>query len=115
MAANITKLDTAIGQARDPLDAADRAGMDVSSAKADLANARSNLLMSRTSIHSLDAAQVDAEIQKGLPIAAKVAQDGRDKLAEVQDRRKGVAFFSLLVLGIVVSLFFYIRLEKNSA
>ena len=114
MAADITKLDTAIQQAKATLDAADRAGMDVSSAAAELTGARSHLLMSRTTIHSLDQSKVDAEIEQGMPIAAKVEQEGRDKLAEVQNRRKGVAFFSLLVLGIVVSLFFYIRLDKSS-
>ena len=35
--------------------------------------------------------------------------EGREKLAEVQQRRKSVALFSLLVLAVVLSLYFYIR------
>jgi hypothetical protein len=114
MAGQIRKLDVSIQQARSTLDAADQAGMDVTTSTAELANAHSHLVMSRTAIHSLDADQVNAEIEKGAPIAAQVLQEGRDKLAEVQTRRKEVAFFSLLVLGIVFCLYLYIRLDQKS-
>ena len=114
MAGQIRRLDAAIEQARATLDNADRAGMDVSVATAELTTAHSHLIMSRTAIHSLDAAQVEAEIAQGIPIAEQALQEGRDKLAEVQSRRKGVALFSLLVLAIVLSLYLYIRLENKS-
>jgi len=114
MAKKIRQLDGAIVEAKATLEQADQAGMDVSAATAELANAHSHLVMSRTAIHSLEQAQVDAEIEQGLPIAAKVLQEGKDKLAEVQNRRKGVALFSLLVLAIVVSLYFYIREQGKS-
>ena len=81
---------------------------------AELAAAHSHLVISRTAIHSLDVAQVDGEINQGLPIAAKVLQEGKDKLAEIQSRRKGVALFCLLVLGIVLSLYLYIRQENRT-
>jgi len=38
-----------------------------------------------------------------------VLNEGREKLAEVQQRRKSAALFSLLVLAVVVSLYLYIR------
>jgi hypothetical protein len=114
MANQIGRLDAAIQAAQAILQEADRAGMDVSSATADLTVAHSQLVMSRTAIHSLDAAKVNAEINKGLPIAEKAAQAGRDKLAEVQWRRIGVALFSLLVLVIVLLLYLYIRLENKT-
>jgi hypothetical protein len=114
MAGQIRKLDAAIEQARATLDSADRAGMDVSVATAELTTARSHLIMSRTAIHSLDASQIEAEIAQGIPIAEQALQEGRDKLAEVQSRRLGVALFSLLVLAIVFSLYLYIRLEDKS-
>jgi len=114
MAATIRRLDAAIIQAKTTLDEADRAGMDVNGATAELAAAHSHLVISRTAIHSLDVAQVDGEINQGLPIAAKVLQEGKDKLAEVQSRRKGVALFCLLVLGIVLSLYLYIRQENKT-
>lgn len=114
MAKRIQELESAITLAKATLDQADRAGMDVSAASAELTAAHSHLVMSRTSIHSLDLAMVNGAIEKGLPIAAKVTQEGRDKLAEVQSRRKGVALFALLVLAIVLSLYLYIRQEKES-
>jgi hypothetical protein len=109
MASKIQELVVAIAQAREILQQADHAGMDVSAPMAELANAHSHLIISRTAIHSLDIALVSEEIDKGLPIAAKVRQAGEDRLAEVQSRRKGVALFSLLVLVIVFSLYLYIR------
>ena len=65
--------------------------------------------MARTAIHSLDVAQVSGETKQGLSVADKVLQVGNEKLAEVQQRRIGVALFSLLVLVVVVSLYLYIR------
>lgn len=114
MATKIRSLDTAIVEARETLEEADQAGMDVSSSRAELATAHSHLVMSRTAIHSLDVTKVSAEIDQGLPIAKKVMQEGEDKLAEIQSRRKGVALFSLLVLAIVLSLFLYIREQNKS-
>jgi hypothetical protein len=114
MATQIGKLDAAIRNAQETLQAADRAGMDVSTATADLTAAHSQLVMSRTAIHSLDLSKVNVEIQKGMPIAERVAQEGRDKLADVQARRRGVALFSLLVSAIVFTLYLYIRFENKS-
>ncbi|MBI2818634.1 MAG: cytochrome c3 family protein [Acidobacteria bacterium] len=114
MADKIHQLDAAINLARATLEEADQAGMDVSASTAELANAHSHLVISRTAIHSLDSVQVGDEIDQGLPIAAKVLQEGKDKLAEIQSRRKGVALFSLLVLAIVLSLYLYIREEDKS-
>jgi hypothetical protein len=114
MAAKIRELDSAILLARETLQQADHAGMDVNAATAELARAHSQLVMSRTAIHSLDATEVDSIIDQGLPIAGKVLQDGKDKLAEIDNRRKGVALFSLLVLAIVISLYLYIREESKS-
>ncbi|HWP84968.1 MAG TPA: cytochrome c3 family protein, partial [Terriglobia bacterium] len=114
MASRIQELVAAIARARETLEQADQAGMDVSAATAELANAHSRLVMSRTAIHSLDAELVNKEIDQGLPIAAKVQQEGEAKLAEIQSRRKGVALFSLLVLAIVLSLYLYIREQDKS-
>ena len=112
MAGRIRQLDDAIRLARETLDQADRAGMDISSAVADLTAAHSHLVMARTAIHSLDIDQVNAEVEKGIPVAEEAAQEGRDRLTEVQSRRKGVALFSLLVLAIVFTLYLYIRQEE---
>jgi predicted CXXCH cytochrome family protein len=115
MAARIRQLDDAIRSARETLDQADRAGMDVSSAASDLTTAHSHLVMARTAIHSLDIEQVNAEVEMGIPVAEEAAQAGRERLAEVQSRRKGVALFSLLVLAVVLTLYLYIRQEEPAS
>jgi hypothetical protein len=72
--------------------------------------------MARTTIHSLDLAQVSAETTQGIAVADRVLQEGNDKLAEVEQRRRGVALFSVLVLAVVLTLYLYIRIsEKEGA
>ena len=88
--------------------------MDVSSATAELTTAHSHLIMARTAVHSLDLSQVDGEINQGMPTADQVVQEGRQKLADVQSRRRGFGLFSLLVVAIVVCLYLYIREDNES-
>ncbi|MBI4465434.1 MAG: hypothetical protein HY647_12075, partial [Acidobacteria bacterium] len=114
MAESIRRLDSQIQLAREVLARADQAGMDVSSATAELTMAHSHVIMARTAVHSLDLSQVEEEINQGLPIAEQVIQQGHQKLADVQSRRRGFALFSLLVVAIVVCLYFYIRENEES-
>ena len=115
MAEKIRQLDGRIQSAREVLDQAERVGMDTSSARVDLTTAHSHLVMARTAVHSLDLAQVEGEIGQGLPVADQALEDGKQKLAEVQSRRKGFAFFSLLVLAVVACLYLYIRQGQPTA
>jgi hypothetical protein len=116
MTATLRELDQRIQSARDVLARADHAGMDVTTATADLTAAHNRLVMARTTIHSLDLAQVSAETTQGIAVADRVLQEGNDKLAEVEQRRRGVALFSVLVLAVVLTLYLYIRIsEKEGA
>jgi len=113
MADTLRELDQRIQSARDALERADHAGMDVTTSAADLTVAHNHLVMARTTIHSLDLAQVTAETTQGIAVADRVWQEGNNKLAEVQDRRRGVALFSLLVVVVVLTLYFYIRTSET--
>lgn len=114
MADTLRQLDQRIQSAREVLQKADQAGMEVSAPTAELTTAHNHLVMARTAIHSLDVAQVAGETKQGLSVAEKVLQEGNEKLAEVQQRRIGVALFSLLVLVVVVTLYLYIRESGES-
>ena len=109
MADTLRDLDRRIETAREVLKKADQAGMDVSAATSELTTAHNHLVMARTAIHGLDVSQVAGETRQGIPVTDQVSKEGNEKLAEVQHRRIGVALFSLLVLGIVLSLYLYIR------
>lgn len=109
MTETLRELDQRIQSARDALERADQAGMDVTSATAGLTVAHNRLVMARTTVHSLDLAQVTAETSQGIAVAGRVLQEGNDKLAELQQRRRGVALFSVLVLVVVLTLYLYIR------
>ena len=109
MADQIVKLSGEIQLARETLEQADRAGMEVSVATAELTAAHSHWIMARTEIHSLDVERVAGQISQGLEVAARATEQGREKLAEVQSRRKGLAVSTLFILIVVFSLYFYIR------
>ncbi|MBI3895933.1 MAG: cytochrome c3 family protein [Acidobacteria bacterium] len=109
MAASIQKLDSTIQQTRDTLEQAERAGVDMSLAMSELTNAHSRLVMARTTVHSLDSTKVAAETTGGLRIASEIAEEGKQKLAELRRFREGLALSTVFILGVVLTLYFYIR------
>lgn len=109
MADSIRQLDTRIQQTREVLDTAERAGVDMSLAIAELTNAHSRLVMARTAIHSLENGQVTTETSEGLQVVEQIEQEGKRKLAEVSQFRNGLVISSMLILLVVFTLYFYIR------
>jgi predicted CXXCH cytochrome family protein len=113
MTATLRELDQRIQSARDALARADHAGMDVTTATADLTAAHNHLVMARTTVHSLDLDKVSAETTQGIAVAERVLQEGNDKLEEVEQRRRGVALFSVLVLAVVLTIYLYIKTSEK--
>ncbi|MBI4458628.1 MAG: cytochrome c3 family protein [Acidobacteria bacterium] len=109
MANSILQLDQKINGAREILERAERAGVDMNELTSELASAHSRLVTARTTIHSLDNAQVETETKEGIRIAGEIEEAGRQKLAELQRFRQGLAFSTVLIFGIVTILYFYIR------
>ncbi|MEW6211135.1 MAG: cytochrome c3 family protein [Acidobacteriota bacterium] len=110
MRARIAELITGINSAKDILDQAERAGMEVSRPKFELNEARDALTHARVLIHSFSSDEVDKVIKPGLEIAQKGHRAGEDALAEWSYRRKGLAaslFFILFLAALV-----YLKLRQ---
>jgi hypothetical protein len=116
MRMQIDKLDTALKGAKDLLDKAEDSGMEVSEARTAEDQARDALTKARVTIHSLQAAKVDQDIQAGMKVSEKAQQAGTAALAERDYRRKGLGLSLIAILFMVVALGLYIRqLESKEA
>ncbi len=110
MRGGIEKLKAAIAHSESVVAAAENAGMDMGGQMLALREAGNHLTLARTEMHAFDPKPVDAVLQEGLAITAKIDADGGAALAEVSYRRTGLAVSLGAILLVVVAL----RLKINS-
>ncbi|HXX24243.1 MAG TPA: cytochrome c3 family protein [Terriglobia bacterium] len=101
MSADLAKLDASIARAEGVLNVAERAGMEVSGPKVDLADANEALVKARVNVHTFDDAAVRKLTDAGVEIAAKSYQAGVAALRERDYRRKGLG---LALIAIVLAI-----------
>ena len=89
--------------------------MEVGEAKLAQSEARDDLIKARVSIHGVQTAKVDQDVQAGLAVAQKTYQAGLAAMAERSYRRTGL-FISLgITLIVLAGLALLIRrLESGS-
>jgi bacterioferritin-associated ferredoxin len=108
IARDLARLDLGIAQADSVLDTAERAGMEVSGAKLELASAHEALIKARVNVHTFRDAEVQKLTDPGLETAKKADQAGVAALQELNIRRKGlgVALISIFVAiaGLVLKI-----------
>jgi predicted CXXCH cytochrome family protein len=106
MRASIAQLAARMHDALEVLNRADRAGMDVSRPKFELAGAKDALTQSRVLIHASSLDELEKSIGPGLELADKDHKAGEDALSEWRFRRKGlgVSLFFILFLAAVIYL-----------
>lgn len=109
MSQSIRALVGQLEEAEKLVSQAERAGMEVSRARIGLSEGHDALVGARVVVHRFSASHVKAETDRGMVIAKKTLQQGRQALDELQFRRKGLAA-SLLVIGLAaIAVFFKIR------
>ena len=109
MRTEIDSLVNGIEQATDILHEAERAGMEVSAAQADLASARSALVMGRTVAHSFSPEAVSEAVAPGLEVAGAGYVRGSEALDDLRIRRMGLVISVVIILGLVLGLALKIR------
>ena len=109
MAQDLARLNLAIAQATAVLDTAERAGMEVSSPKLELASAHEALIKARVNVHTFQDAEVDKVAKPGLEIATHADQAGVAALAELNVRRKGLGISLITILVAIAGLYLKIR------
>lgn len=85
------------------------AGMEVSADELALGEARTHLTLARTEMHASDPARVDAVVQEGLKILTGVNQGGRQAVAELSFRRRGLAVSLGAILIVVIAIGLKVR------
>jgi hypothetical protein len=109
IAQDLSRLDLAIARADTVLDTAERAGMEVSNAKLQLASAHEALIKARVDVHTFRDAEVQKITDPGLVIAKQADQAGVAALQELNVRRKGLGVALITILVAIAGLVLKIR------
>ena len=109
MAGDLAKLKTFEGRAEEILSTAERSGMEVSSAKIELASAHTALVKARVNVHSFNDAEVQKLTDEGVGIAQKAYQAGVAALQERDFRRKGLGVSLIFIILVISGLYLKIR------
>jgi hypothetical protein len=109
MAQDISRLNLALAQTDGVLETAERKGMEVSSAKLDLASAQEALVKARVNVHTFRDEEVGKLTKQGLEIAARAHQAGVAALAELNIRRKGLGISLITIFVAIAGLYLKIR------
>jgi predicted CXXCH cytochrome family protein len=114
MRARIDELSAGINAAKETLDQAERAGMEVSRPRFELNEARDALTHARVLIHGFSLDEVDKVIRPGLEIAQRGRRAGEDALAEWSYRRKGLAASLFFILFLAALVYLKLRQIESS-
>ena len=109
MSADLAKLTASIDRAEKVLNVAERAGMEVSAPKVELADANDSLVKARVNVHTFDDAAVRKLTDAGVNIAAKSYQAGMAALRERDFRRKGLGVALIAIVLAISGLYLKIR------
>jgi nitrate/TMAO reductase-like tetraheme cytochrome c subunit len=109
MAEDLALLDHAIAQADGVLETAERKGMEISSAKLELASAQEDLVKARVNVHTFRDEEVGKLSKQGLEIATRSDQAGVAALAELNVRRKGLGISLIAIVVAITGLYLKIR------
>lgn len=109
MHAQLIKLDDSITRSRAILNAAEQAGVEVSQAQLELDQARDDLTKARVTIHSVNLAKVDENIDAGLKVTEATYKAGQSALGEASYRRRGLGLALVFIFATVIGLYLLIR------
>jgi len=96
-------------RASETLERAERAGMEVSQARFELAGAGEALVKARVAVHGASVAAVQKEAESGLAITAKAYARGVRALEDLRFRRGGLAVSLVIILLLIAALVLKIR------
>lgn len=105
----LTALTSGIERAESSLGAAERSGMEVSTPKLELANAREAMIKARVTVHTFNDAEVKKLTDQGGAIAKKSNEAGIAALRERDFRRKGLGFSLIFIVMAIAGLYLKIR------
>lgn len=105
----LQQLSNGISRADLVLEWAERVGMLVDDGRATLRDAREHQILARLNVHTFATKPFMPIATQGSAAAARAERSGYDALAELQFRRKGLGVATVLILGFLATLWWYIR------
>ena len=114
MGAAAARLKERLGEAKDLLERAERAGMEVSADTFALREAQDKAVEARVLVHSFDAPRYMAAVDAGLTGADAGVTAGRRAFRELRQRRLGLGVSLLVILAVIAALILKAReLDRN--
>jgi hypothetical protein len=109
MKSGIIRLEGLLEEARQVLERAERAGMEVSRPLYELSEGRDRLVRARVVTHRFNTASSKEVLDEGETIAEKAEQSGWQALDDLAFRRKGLAVSAVIILCMIGLLILKIR------
>ncbi len=109
MKSGIVGLQDRLDAARQILERAERAGMEVSRPMLNLSEGRNHLVQARVVIHGFNSEELRKVLQEGEGIAIACQQSGQEAMDELAFRRKGLAVSVIILLGMIGLILVKIR------
>ena len=103
------RLRQSLAGARDVLDRAEKAGMEVSSDRFALQKAQDKLVEVRVLVHSFDKERFLTTAQDGTVVAEEGIAAGRRAFHELRNRRLGLGVSLIVIVAVIVGLFLKLR------
>ncbi len=115
MAGDITRLKADEQKAEEVIGAAERSGMEVSSAKVQLTDAHASLIKARVEVHTFDPAEIRKLADESTKISGQAYEAGVAALKERDYRRKGLGVALICIILTIGGLYLKIRqMESRS-
>jgi hypothetical protein len=116
MGAAAERLKGRLGEARDLLARAERAGMEVSADRFALQEAQDRAVEARVLAHSFDEGRFMAAVDAGQAAAEKGVSAGHRAFRELRQRRLGLGVSLVVILAVIAALVLKVRaIERNPA
>jgi hypothetical protein len=115
MSGDLAKLTDSFHRAEDILNAAERSGMEVSSAKLELGDANEALIKARVNVHTFRSEDVQKLTDQGVEISQKAYGAGVAALRERDLRRKGLGLSLIFIVLAISGLYLKIRQIESRA
>lgn len=105
----IDSLATGLDEADSLLESAERAGMEVSSARFEMREAHNALIHARAAVHTFTLDSVTQYVTEGLKVASEAHARGERALKELRFRRTGLAISAVIIILLIGGLVLKIR------
>jgi predicted CXXCH cytochrome family protein len=116
MRTRLDELSTALRDAREVLDRAEEAGMEISEGRLQWSDANEQLIRASVQVHTFRVEPVEEIAAAGLKVAQDARQAGFDALDEKEFRRKGLGLSLITIAFVIAGLILAIRgLDQETA